>query len=62
MAFTSMNEVTKCSSRHSVKEHQKVRGTYYHQDQKICWQTFAYLPGLARYIICTPNKFLTFSN
>lgn len=45
MAFTSMNEVTKCISHHSesIKERQKVRGTYYHQGQKICWRTFAYL-------------------
>ena len=48
MAFTSMDEVNKCSSRHSVKEHQRVRGTYYHQGQKICWRTFAYLHGIGK--------------
>ena len=46
MAFTSMDDMTKCRSRHSSKECQKVRGTYYHQGHKICWQTFVYLHGI----------------
>ena len=48
MAFTSVDDMTRCRSRHSSKEREKVRGKYYHQGHKICWRTFAYLHGIGK--------------
>ena len=46
MAFTSIDDMTLCRSRHSSKEQERVQGTYHHQGHKICWQTFAHLHGI----------------
>ena len=48
MAFTSIDDITRCRSRHSSKERERVRGTYYHQGHKICWRTFAHLHGIGK--------------
>ena len=48
MAFISIDDMTRCRSRHSSKEQERVRGTYYHQGHKICWQIFAHLHGIGK--------------
>lgn len=48
MAFTSIDDKTHCTSRHSSKERDRIRGTYYHQGYKICWRTFAHLHGIGK--------------